>query len=78
MATHERYMGDVMKRLLIFFIIGKLALDIWTALLPQEQALRIIMMTAEFAEQHSCSKIEFQVEEGEEVVFSAQCLEVRL
>ena len=68
-----------MRKFFIWFVIGKITLDIWSALLPQEQALRIAVMAKEFVELQSCSKVAVDIDEGSEyVIFTAECSEVRL
>ena len=68
-----------LQKIVTFFVIGRISLEVWNALLPNEQALRIAVMANEFVEMQSCSKITIDVDEGDEdVTFSAQCEEVML
>ena len=68
-----------LEKIVVWFVIGKISLEVWNALLPNEQALRIAVMANEFIEMQSCSKIVIDIDEGDdEVTFSAQCEEVSL
>ena len=72
---YKRLKGEI----LTWFVIGKISVEVWNALLPQEQAIRVAVMANEFIEMQSCSKIVIDIDEGDdEVTFSAQCEEVSL
>jgi hypothetical protein len=65
--------------ILTWFVIGKISVEVWNALLPQEQAIRVAVMANAFVEQQSCHKVTIDVDEDDEyVTFSAACTEVKL
>lgn len=62
-----------------WIFIGRATLELWLALTPAEKLFRLEVLSAEFAEQQSCGKIQLKITvDDKDVYFAAQCSEIRL
>ena len=62
-----------------WYLIGRITLEIWLALFPDEQIKRVALATAIFCEQQSCYHVVIDIQKSDkEVYFFALCQEVIL
>ena len=64
-------------KLFSWFLIGRIALEVWLSLFPDEQARRVAIATVIFCEQQQCHKVVLDIQvTDKEVYFFALCKEV--